>query len=193
MRFTRREQIIIIATILVVGLLVLDSWVFTPLIESWDELHAQKNVLQRKVAKANSILRRRRASSKRWKEMVSGANAMKTNPIDAESQTMNAINHWTGKTGFSLTSIRPERSTEETPLPEIAFHSSGTGNMKCISKLIWLAQTAESPARICSVRITSRKDGVDDLSMLMTLSTVYQTRAEGKQKPENNTEEGAGK
>jgi len=162
---------IIILTGAVLAILVLDTYALTPLLDSYDELQVKKNRLQQDLIDSTKLVRKQRIIRKRWKQMLE--DGLKSNAVEAESQLLHAVQNWASRSGFRLASIRPERSTEDTTLKRIDFHATGTGTMSTISKFIYMAETTRIPSRIKSVRITTRKEGIDSLTLDFQVSTVY--------------------
>jgi Tfp pilus assembly protein PilO len=171
MTFSKRERIILIATLVVLGALALDWFALTPLLERIDEVETQRNLLLNRMTKAETVLNRRRVLAPRWRRMVAGS--LKNDPGEAESQVLHAIGAWAERAGLNLTSVRPDRSAEETPLPEIDFRAAGTGSMSAVSRFLHGMQTGDIPVRVKNLQLSSRKEGTDSLSLQVTFSTLY--------------------
>ncbi len=171
MVFTKRERVIIAVTVAAVCLLVLDWYVLTPVLDGREAVRAEKDRLVVALQKDQALLRRRKRLGPKWRGMVSGG--MRRNPAEAESQILRAIQGWSTDMGVRLASLRPERSTEKTELPEITIHVAGTGSMMAVSRLLWRIETAKIPIKIKMLQLGSRKDGTDDLSLHLKVSTLY--------------------
>lgn len=171
MTFSERERLILIAAVVVLGALVLDWFALTPLLDRSAEIAAAKDLLLGKMQKAEAVLQRRRTLGTRWQRMR--AEGLKPDPGEAESQVLHALGKWAAETGLNLVSIRPERSNQETPLPEINLRAAGTGSMAAVSRFLWRLETADIPVKIKAMQLASRKEGLDDLSLQLDLSTLY--------------------
>lgn len=171
MTFSTRERIILIATLVVLGALALDWFALTPLLERIDEADTQRRLLLNRMTKAENALSRRRGLAPRWRRMVAGS--LTNDPGEAESQVLHAIGSWAERAGLNLTSVRPDRSAEETPLPEIDFRAAGTGSMSAVSRFLYAMETGEIPVRVKNLQLSSRKEGTDSLSLQVTFSTLY--------------------
>jgi len=171
MTFSKREQIILLLTLVALGALVLDFFALTPLLQRIDEVKTQRTLLLTRMTKAESLLQRRRVLAPRWRRMVT--ESLKHDPGEAESQVLHAIGAWAEKAGLNLTSVRPDRSAEETPLPEIDFRAAGTGSMSAVSRFLWGLETASIPVKVKNLQVSSRKEGTDSLSLQLTFSTLY--------------------
>ena len=171
MTFSKRERIIFAALAAVLGVLVLDWWIVTPLFDRSAEVEARKAVLLSEMANAENLLGRRRVVEPRWRSML--ADGMKRDPAEAESQVLHALGEWADDAGLDLVSLKPERSTKETLLPEIDFRASGTGSMAAVSRFLWRLETATIPVKVKALQVGSRKEGQDDLSLQVQISTLY--------------------
>ncbi|HUT59797.1 MAG TPA: hypothetical protein VNA25_18270 [Phycisphaerae bacterium] len=180
MVFTKREKIIIAATVAVLCLLVLDFYVLTPLLKERDAVKDAKARLLARFAQAKSLLDRRHVLGPKWRSMI--ADGLKGDPAEAESQLLRSLRNWSSEAGVKLSSLRPERSTEKTQLPEAVVHAAGTGSMSAVSRLLWRIETANIPVKVRMVQVGSRKDGTDDLSLHVKVSTLYSPGAPGPQK-----------
>jgi hypothetical protein len=98
---------------------------------------------------------------------------MKSDPVEAESQVSHAIYTWAQEAGLTLTLVKPERVMEKTKLPEIVFQATGTGTMSSIARLLWQVQTATIPVKVNDVSVSARKEGTDDLAVVLHISTIY--------------------
>jgi len=171
MVLSRRERYIFIGTLLALGALALDRFVVSPLLEHRSSIEAQRADLSSELARAQMLTARRPEADSRWQEMVRAG--MKNDPAEAESQILHAIRDWAEEAGLSLSLLKPDRMAGKTQLPEIAFQAAGTGNMKGVARLLWRIQTAAIPIKVTEAQISARKDGLDDLSFQLRVSTVY--------------------
>jgi len=170
MVFTKREKAIIAATIAALCLLVLDLYVLTPLLEKRAAAKESQARLVAELEQASSILERSRLLRPKWQRML--ADGMQRDPAEAEAQLLRCLRDWADQAGVELSSLRPERSVEPSELPEVVVHSAGTGSMEAVSRLLWRVETAGIPVKIKMLQLGSRKDGTDDLSLHLKLSTL---------------------
>jgi len=170
MTFSKRERVIFAALAAVLAVLVLDWWIVTPLLDRSAEVEARKAVLLSEMANAENLLQRRRVIGPRWRQML--AEGMKRDPAEAESQVLHALGDWAADAGLDLVSLKPARSTQETLLPEIDFRAAGTGSMAAVSRFLWRLETATIPVKVKALQIGSRKEGQDNLSLQVQVSTL---------------------
>ena len=171
MTFTKREQLIIFGTLAAVCLLVADWYVLSPVMDRREAAGNKRDRLETKMAQNGSLLKRRKLLAPKWREMLD--NGMRRDPAGAESQALRLIRNWCTEVGVQLSSLRPDRSTEKTELTEINIHVAGTGSMSSVSRLLWRLEQSRAPVKIKMLQLGSRKDGTDDLSVQLKVSTLY--------------------
>jgi hypothetical protein len=172
-----------------VGILVLDWVVLTPLIDRRQVVDAQMRLAREEVDRADRLFNNRIRLNRKWNEM--SGTALKSDGATAESQIIRAVGDWALDAGLNLSSVKPERSEKDRQFQKIAFRANATGNMAAISKFIWRLQTSKIPVRVIDLSITTRRDGTDDLSLDLGISTLYmppetngkQETASGKNEP----------
>ncbi|HOF19029.1 MAG TPA: hypothetical protein PK082_08970 [Phycisphaerae bacterium] len=190
MVLSKRERYVLIGTCVAVGALALDRFVVTPLLDRRSEAETQRTNLTRKINQARTLIERQRLLTPRWQEML--RTGMKSDPAESESQVLHALRNWAEECGITLSLLKPERLTEKSRLPQIAFQASGTGNMNAVARLLWRIQTAKSPLCATEVQISARKEGSDDLSFQLRLSTVYSPSQPAKPVPTGGKTEAPG-
>jgi len=177
MILSKRERYIVIGTVVVVGILALDRLFLTPLLERRQETNANIRLETEKMEKATALVTNRSRVQRKWNEL-SGA-SLKADGANAESQIIRAVNDWAQDAGLNVSSVKPERAErekikdKETQFMKITFRANATGNMAAISRFMWRLQTSKVPIRVTDVSINTRRDGVDDLSLDLGISTIY--------------------
>jgi len=179
MILSKRERYIVIGTVVVVGVLALDRLFLTPLIEQRQETNANIRLESERMEKATALVTNRSRVSRKWNDL--SASTLKMDGANAESQIIRAVNDWAQDAGLNVSSVKPERAEreklkdKETQFMKITFRANATGNMAAISKFLYRLQTSRVPIRVTDLSITTRRDGVDDLSLDLGISTIYQT------------------
>ena len=172
MILSKRERFIIAATLIVVAAAVLYLYVLTPLNDSRKALEGRKEGLLNDLEQARTLLARKREIEPKWKQMT--ATGLKRDPTEAESLILHAVQDWAREAGLKLASLKPERLLEKKSLQEIAFKATGTGSMNAVTKFLWQLETAKVPVRVKELQLGTRKEGTDDLTLQLRLSTLYQ-------------------
>ncbi len=184
MVLTKRERYIGIVTGVVLGVLVLDYFVVSPLLAQMAVLDAKITSAQNDVRRSNDLLELSSRAKQRWNEMSSGA----VRDSEQADQIVNNVSDWAREAGMSLSSVKPERDEKEKDFGKKTFRATGAGRMSEIGRFLWRIQTASVPVRITDLTITSRKEGTDDLSISLGVATIYQLpEGEKTNRPGNAT------
>jgi hypothetical protein len=171
MVLSKRERYIVIGVAIAVAALALDYFALTPIWDGLSMAQNRKQSLEKDLNKAKTILAQRQQFSPQWQGWL--RTGIQSDAFEAESQVYQSIHNWAQESGVTIAQVKSDRSTEKTLLPEISFTTVGMGTMDAISRLLYRVQNATIPIRITEMTLASRKDGVDDLSMTLRLSTVY--------------------
>jgi len=171
MILSRRERYIVIGTVAVVGLLALDRLFLTPLIEKRQFIDERMRQASEEMTRADGLFTNRTRVNRKWNEM--SATTLKIDGSNAESQIIRSVGDWALEAGLNLSSVKPERAEKEKQFMKITFRANATGNMAAISKFMWRLQTSKVPIRVTDLSITTRRDGIDDLSLDLGISTLY--------------------
>jgi Tfp pilus assembly protein PilO len=171
MILSRRERLIIVVAATALAAAGLYYYVLTPLLDYRDALETQKQKALAELQRDTALLNHKREADPKWREMI--AAGLKRDPAEAESQILHAVQDWSKETGLRLTSLKPERLPDKKSLQEISFQAVGTGSMNAVSRFLWRIETAKVPLRVKELQLGARKEGTDDLTLQLRLSTLY--------------------
>ncbi|HET6429599.1 MAG TPA: hypothetical protein VFJ30_14375 [Phycisphaerae bacterium] len=172
MTFNQREKILITAVLAVLALLVLDWYALSPLLAGRDAARADHELRQTEKDGALKLIDLGNEQGQLWSRMTTGG--LKQGRAEAEGQILRSLRDWAAQAGVNLSSLRPEYPAQQSELPEIIIHAAGTGSMQSARDLLWRIESASIPVRVRMLQIGSRKDGADDLSVQIRVSTLYQ-------------------
>jgi hypothetical protein len=193
MVLSRRERLIALAAILVVGAFVLDGFVLTP---TWRRLQAtedQKQELLAQITEAQSLFERRGLLERKSKKMLS--DGLRTD-AEAESRVARALDEWSADTRLTLTSVKPERAAGDKGLKEMTFVVAGKGRLDAVARFLYEMETADMPLKVKDMQLGSSESG-DSISLQLTLSALYlggspkssEGQSQPKQQEANNEEQ----
>lgn len=169
-KLSERERKIFIATAALIGLWILYAVAITPLMAQRTQLQTDTlNALQT-LHQANDLIDRAVVDRHRFDQMIHYGLA--SNASAAESQMLHAIGDWASDSHLTLTGNKPDRAEAQAPFEKITFHVTSTGNLASINRFLWDIETSTLPARIEDFTIASRKEGTNDLSLTIAISTI---------------------
>ena len=169
-KLTPRERKISIAVVGVLALWALDVLAIAPLMDQRSELQSQTLTATESLQQAAHLFAVERIDRRKWEEMTK--QGLSNDASAAESQMLHAIQDWSRDAGLTLTGNKPDRAEAVKPFEKITFHVTTTGNLASVNRFLWDAETATIPTRIEDLTIASRKEGTDDLSLSVAISTV---------------------
>ena len=170
MILSKREAYIAAAAILTIVVLALDWYVLTPVLDRQAALEAEEQTLLGDLAEARALFKRRVLLGRKWRELLDAG--MGRGVAEAESQVLHALRDWSQASRLTLTSLKPEKVTERDDLLEMSFQAAGTGPMSAIAGFLWRIESARIPIRIERLQLGARREGADDLSLQLSLSSL---------------------
>jgi len=169
MGLSKRERIIVLATILVVGALVGDRLVLSPVTGRWGELTGSRQQLRSQVVKAQGLLEQRKLIEQNHKTLFENLRP----EADAESRVAEAIDQWSRDARLALSSVTPSRAVGDKGLKEMIFVIAGRGSLDAVAGFLCRAETSELPVKVKYMQLGSTSEAGDNLSLELRLSTLY--------------------
>jgi len=169
MVLSKRERILALATLLVMGALVANSLILDPLFTQRRQAANERIDLEAQLADAQNTFDRRGLLERKWKTVLAGMRS----DTDAESQVTKALNEWSRETRLTLTSIKPERTTGDKGISEITFVVAGRGSLESVASFLHKVETAELPVKVTTMQLGSTSESGDSMSLQLRLSTIY--------------------
>jgi Tfp pilus assembly protein PilO len=169
-KLSPRERNIFIVVVGLVGFWLLYVVAISPLMAARDQLDSDVSTADLGVTQANNLIHLAQKDRAKWDQMQ--RYGLHTDASAAESQMLHAIGDWARDAGLSLTGNKPDRAEAEKPFQKITFHVSSTGKLANINRFMWDVETATIPTRVEDFTVTARKDGTDDLSLSVAISTL---------------------
>lgn len=171
MTFSKREKIMAVLAGSALVLLGLNFYLLEPLLQRRERAEAAIARAQRNLSEAAGTFDNDLRARRRWNEMT--GQTLRTDGPSAESQLLNHARQWAQEAGLTLTSLKPERNERELEFQRITIRATALGNMQSVARFLYEVQTSSIPVRISDVQIVSRREGSDELSMQVGLSTIY--------------------
>lgn len=177
----RREKIIAMLTGAAVALLALDQYAVMPYLDAKARVEADLEVAREQQAEANRLLENRARVARAWAGLL--ASGLKEDPAAAESQALHRLRDCGQNSRVDLQGVKPERVGRVGDFAQVRLQATGVGTTAAIARMLELIETSEIPMKISDLRITSRKEGNDDLSFALGISTLVFSPAPEKPKP----------
>jgi hypothetical protein len=168
---SKRERYVAIIAGAVIGLLVLDQLIITPLFSQREDLSQSIDDAQQKLNSDAQMLAMQKRLGGEWQQITNGE--LKTDASTAQSQMLDSLRVWAQGAGLTVGSMRPERAGEkEKDFYKMTLRVTGSGTMAEVGNFIFRIQTASIPVRITDLSM-SGKEGSDELSLSLAITTIY--------------------
>ncbi|MEN6426783.1 MAG: hypothetical protein ABFD90_17185 [Phycisphaerales bacterium] len=170
MVLTKRERILAIVTVLVLGTLAINSAIIKPLSTWRQETEDEKLELEAQIQEAQNLFEHRRLLERKWRGLLS--EGMKSD-ADAESRIARALTEWARQTRLTLSSVKPDRAITEKGMNEITFAVAGEGTLDAVTSFLYRVETAELPVKVTNMSLGSSNESGENMSLQLRLSAVY--------------------
>jgi len=166
---SKRERIIAVITLAVVGLFVLNEFLFKPVSNKLQQLEAQKDQLRIELDEAQNLFRKRLALEREWKD---ASMESLRNEVEAESKVGRALDKWSQMSRLTLSSVKPERLASDQGLKEMTFVVVGTGTLDAVAQFLWQIETAPLPIKIKDMQLGSSNESGQSMSVQLRISAL---------------------
>jgi hypothetical protein len=188
MVLSKRERILAMAMIVVVGGLALNTFIVNPLSASREATANEKAELEAQVADAQNVFAKKKNLERRWKSLLSEGSQGDTG---SESRIARALTEWSRQTRLNVTSVKPDQTTTEKGMTETTFVLAGQGSLDAVASFLYRVETSELPIKVVDMQLGSRSESGDSMSLQLRLSAVSLSSASKtpeKPSPQQQTE-----
>lgn len=164
-----RQQVLIIATIVMVGLFFADSFVIKPLTASWNDRSKSITELRKSVAQGKGVISRETQTRRVWNDMRKN-----TLPLDAsraEQQLLAAFDRWSQDARISVTSIKPQwkrGTSDEFSLLECRVDASGS--LSALTRFLYEVERSPMALKIENIELAARDNTGQQLALGLLVS-----------------------
>ncbi len=174
-----RQRLLMILAGASVGLLILDSVVFSPLTKAWQTRSVEIARLKKSVTEGRSVIERAARTHGLWKEMQDGA--LSADPATAEQDLITQFDKWGRAGSVELGSIKPQwkrGATNRYSLLECRVDATGT--LASLTRFLYEVEKSSLALRLDSIELTGRDDNGHKLSLGLLVSGLRLTPLEAR-------------
>lgn len=171
MALSKRERWIALGLGVAALIYVVDGYVLTPYFASRDAALKRAEVLDKEIAGNERLIRTQRRMERSWNEML--ASGLKSDPSEAEQQLLRSMRDWAQEAGLTLASLKPDRVVRSDKTQLVKLSATGSGSIASAAQLLWRIETAPIPLKVDDLQLTTRKEGTDDLTLTLSVSTLW--------------------
>jgi hypothetical protein len=163
-----RQKFLLIIAGTALLLLVGDSFVFTPLTNSWKARSLRIEELRKQVADGTRMVNREDVIRSHWDNMRT--NALPSNVSQAEAEMLKAFDRWERTAGVTRVSIKPQWKQPEDDYMTLECRADYTGDMSRLSRFLYEVENDPMGVKVDNVEISSRDDSGRQLSLGLQVS-----------------------
>jgi len=163
----------------VIGLLVADKLVITPLTAAWKARATRIADLRKKVDDGAKLIQRADALESRWAMMRT--NALPNNNSLAEQQVLNAFDRWSQDARISVNSITPQWRRDRDDLVTLQCRVDAAGSVGTLARFLFNVERDPMALKIEAVEIAARDKDGQNLSLGLQISGLVLNGTEVKQ------------
>jgi hypothetical protein len=168
MNLNKRQQLLAILAIAMVGLFLADKVVFSPLLRSWDERSKRIVKLKEAVREGQDTLKRELTLREQWDVMRT--NTLAAAKPEAESQMLKAFERWSQVGGVSVSSIRPQWKEAEDDYKTLVCRADVAGSLSAITRFLFQIERDKLGVKVDSMELTSRNTEGSQLALVIQVS-----------------------
>lgn len=168
MTIKNRQQFLLIATAVVVGLLIADKVVLTPLIAGWKERSTRIAELRKSIAQGEGLLQRGERIRERWDGMRT--NTLPDNISAAENQVLRAFERWSDESRISISGIKPQWKRAGDDYMTLECRADAFGSIHALTRFLHSLEKDPLALRVESVEITARDESGQQLALAIQVS-----------------------
>lgn len=175
MTISPREKMIAIGLGVVVGLYVLDQMLLAPMFDRLNVADGHIAADQITLQQSNATVQNGQMALKRWGDMSRGHIGLDASA--AQSKLLNHVGDVARSAGLNLTSLKPEHGEKTMGFARAGLRATAATTMSTLAAFLQRLQSADLPVRVTDLQIKANKEGLDDLTVDVGISTIYQLPA----------------
>ena len=169
----QRKAFLKIGACAVVGLWVLDSFVFSPAIAHWKSQSEEIASLRGKVQRGRQLIERETSIRDHWKQML--RTQLPEDRSVAESEVYKGMSRWTRESRINFNFLDPNWLAHPEGYDTFFITAAAQGDQASIGRLIYEIEVDPLPARIESCEISARDAKGQQLTVSLKFSFIHFT------------------
>lgn len=168
MPIKNRQQILVLAAAIGVGLLVGDRLVLTPLIRGWKERAQRITELTKSVNQGSLVLAREETIRSRWSQMRT--NTLPASVSAAENEVLQGFERWSQDSGISISSIKPQWKRGDDDYMTLECRADAFGNIQALTRFLYELEKDPLALKVEAVEIAARDNNGQQLTLGLQVS-----------------------
>ena len=171
MQIKNRQKFLLIVAAAALGLLVLDSVVFEPLVASWKDRSKRIDDLQNQLVQARGVIRNEAGIRRNWNGKKD--NMLSASNTQAEADMLKAFDRWQRGSGITLASYRAQwRQGNDDSYMTLECHADISGSLRNITEFLYQLEREQMAIQLESMQLASRDNNGRDMTLTLQVSSV---------------------
>jgi hypothetical protein len=173
----RREAILKLGALSIVGLFLLDRLVISWAVEHWKAQSIRIADLQEKVTRGRALQERSRSLRGRFAEME--RTDLRSDDALAENDVYKAVGRWASVSRISFTNLTQQWRDHDEGYRTLECRAAASGDQAALARLLFELETDPLPARVSELELTSRDAQGKQLSLSLRFTFVRLPQRKG--------------
>ncbi|MCX8036639.1 MAG: GspMb/PilO family protein [Candidatus Sumerlaeia bacterium] len=157
MEFRKRERLLTVMAVIVVGAFLGDRLIVTPLRGLYKNRSERILELKKSLDQGRMLLDREKDIKARWEDMRK--QALPTDPSVAENMVLQAMNRWIQSSRLTVTSLKPRWiEAERAEYKTLECRVAAQGNLPALARFLYELERDPLPLRVEEIEVSSRDD-----------------------------------
>jgi Tfp pilus assembly protein PilO len=178
MKIENREKTLFIAVLVVLGLVVCNWLIFTPLINLWTARSQSIVQLHKDVTHGKSLLLSGASIRGQWEDMRT--NTLPNNISLAEQQMFKSFDNWAQQSGASLVGIMPQWKNDSTNYMTLNCRVEASGTISTLGAFLYKIEKGPLALKLDSVELSAHDSTGQQLTLGMQISGLALTSSNTK-------------
>jgi hypothetical protein len=152
----------------VVGLLIADKILITPLLAGWKERSSRIAELRKSVSQGESLMERGERIRARWDGMRT--NTLPDDVSAAENLVLKAFERWSDESRISISGIKPQWKRTSEDYMTLECRADAFGSIHALTRFLYSLEKDPLALRIESVEINSRDETGQQLALAIQVT-----------------------
>jgi len=176
MKTSSRQQLLIVATIVVVALFASDRLIYTPLKHLWQARAKEVKDLRGQIRRGSATIKNEQAINGKWDQMRT--NTLPNNQSAALEKISKAFHDWAQESGASLNGVTPQWKSDSDEYKTVVCRVDASGTLWMLSRFIYDIEKDPMGLKLESVDLSSRDNTGQQLTLALQVSGLVLTSQE---------------
>lgn len=168
-----RQQLLVVAAIVVLALFATDKLLFEPLVGVWKSRAEHLTKLRAEVTEDRLLVRREPVVRAQWEQLQS--NTLTNNESAAEQKVYQAIDSWAQESRATLSAVSPQWKQDADDYMTLQCRLDVGGDLATLSRFLYALEKDPMALRLESLELNAHDKGGQQLTLAVQFSALVLT------------------